>query len=114
VAEGLGVDMERWSVVERRRWIGYRPVGLVAKTIEVLYIEADGTGVPMVREELVGRRGKQADGSARTRDGGISSRSTTSAPSAACRSSFAWGTIRLNGRPPGPWPSLCWRGAIRD
>jgi hypothetical protein len=68
VAEGLGADMERWSVPERKRWVAYRPVGLVAKTIEVLYVEADGTGVPMVRRELAGRRGKQPDGSAKTRE----------------------------------------------
>lgn len=33
----------------------------------VLYVSADGTGVPMVTEELQGRRGKQADGTAKTR-----------------------------------------------
>jgi len=33
----------------------------------VLYVSADGTGVPMVPEELVGRKGKQADGKAKTR-----------------------------------------------
>jgi hypothetical protein len=33
----------------------------------VLYASADGTGVPMVPEELQGRRGKQADGAAKTR-----------------------------------------------
>jgi hypothetical protein len=33
----------------------------------VLYVSADGTGVPMRGEELEGRRGKQADGSAKTR-----------------------------------------------
>ncbi len=33
----------------------------------ILYVSADGTGVPMVREELQGRRGKQADGKAKTR-----------------------------------------------
>ena len=68
VAEALGADLERWSGPERRRWIAYRPVGLVAKTLDVLYVELDGTGVPMVRQELAGRRGKQADGSARTRE----------------------------------------------
>jgi hypothetical protein len=36
--------------------------------IPILYAEADGTGVPMVAEELVGRPGKQADGSAKTRE----------------------------------------------
>lgn len=33
----------------------------------VMYVSADGTGVPMVPEELVGRQGKQADGKAKTR-----------------------------------------------
>lgn len=33
----------------------------------VLYVSADGTGVPMRREELVGRRGKHAEGTAKTR-----------------------------------------------
>jgi hypothetical protein len=33
----------------------------------VLYLSADGTGVPMVPEELVGRKGKQADGKAKSR-----------------------------------------------
>ena len=33
----------------------------------ILYVSADGTGVPMVPEELAGRRGKQADGTAKTR-----------------------------------------------
>jgi Uncharacterised protein family (UPF0236) len=33
----------------------------------IMYVSADGTGVPMVPEELQGRRGKQADGTAKTR-----------------------------------------------
>ena len=36
-------------------------------TAPVMYVSADGTGVPMVAEELKGRRGKQADGTAKTR-----------------------------------------------
>jgi hypothetical protein len=36
--------------------------------IPILYVAVDGTGVPMVPEELVGRSGKQPDGSARTRE----------------------------------------------
>jgi len=36
-------------------------------TAPIMYVSADGTGVPMVPEELVGRRGKQADGTAKTR-----------------------------------------------
>ena len=33
----------------------------------ILYVSADGTGVPMRKSELVGRKGKQPDGSAKTR-----------------------------------------------
>jgi hypothetical protein len=33
----------------------------------VLYVSADGTGVPMRREAVAGRRGKQSDGTAKTR-----------------------------------------------
>jgi len=36
--------------------------------IPILYVEVDGTGVPMVAEELAGRAGKQEDGSAKTRE----------------------------------------------
>jgi hypothetical protein len=36
--------------------------------IPILYVEVDGTGVPMVASELAGRPGKQADGSAQTRE----------------------------------------------
>lgn len=33
----------------------------------IMYVSGDGTGVPMRLEELIGRKGKQADGSAKTR-----------------------------------------------
>ena len=36
--------------------------------IPIMYISGDGTGVPMRKEELAGRRGKQPDGSAKTRE----------------------------------------------
>jgi hypothetical protein len=36
--------------------------------ISILYVEVDGTGVPMVAEELEGRPGKQEDGSSKTRE----------------------------------------------
>jgi hypothetical protein len=35
--------------------------------VPILYVSADGTGVPMRKDELVGRAGKQADGGAKTR-----------------------------------------------
>ena len=39
-----------------------------ATSIPVLYVSCDGTGTPMRREELEGIKGKQPDGSARTRE----------------------------------------------
>jgi hypothetical protein len=38
------------------------------KPIPIMYASADGTGVPMMRSELKGRKGRQPDGSARTRE----------------------------------------------
>jgi hypothetical protein len=38
------------------------------KTIDTMYIEYDGTGVPMAKSELAGRKGKQPDGGAKTRE----------------------------------------------
>jgi hypothetical protein len=38
-----------------------------ASAAPILYASADGTGVPMVSQELAGRRGKQSDGTAKTR-----------------------------------------------
>jgi hypothetical protein len=35
--------------------------------VPIMYVSADGTGVPMRKEELAGRTGKQPDGSAKTR-----------------------------------------------
>lgn len=39
-----------------------------SQPIPVLYVEVDGTGVPMVAEEVEGRPGKQADGTSKTRE----------------------------------------------
>lgn len=44
-----------------------RPAQAGSCDAPIMYVSADGTGVPMVPEELKGRRGKQADGTARTR-----------------------------------------------
>ena len=45
-----------------------RPKDLSSEPIPVLYVEVDGTGVPMDPAALVGRAGKQPDGSAKTRE----------------------------------------------
>lgn len=69
VAEAIGEDMEKWAQRERDqlRW-SPPPPPEAPRTIPTLYIEYDGTGVPMVKEALEGRKGKQPDGSAKTRE----------------------------------------------
>jgi hypothetical protein len=44
-----------------------RPAQPGACDAPIMYVSADGTGVPMMPEALVGRRGKQPDGKAKTR-----------------------------------------------
>lgn len=68
VAERVGEDMEAWAGREREQILRQEPPVTKRKTIPVLYVSYDGTGVPMTRTELAGRRGKQPDGSARTRE----------------------------------------------
>jgi len=58
VVQRVGDEAQAWQEREARPGPCAAPV---------LYVSADGTGVPMVREELQGRRGKQADGTAKTR-----------------------------------------------
>lgn len=60
-AEALGIEMaedERQQVV----------AAADAEIAPTLYLGMDGTGVPMRKEELEGRPGKQADGSSKTRE----------------------------------------------
>lgn len=68
VAEQIGQEMETWQTQERKELLAAEVPLKVKKTIPVLYIEMDGTGVPMVKEAVAGRKGKQADGTARTRE----------------------------------------------
>ena len=69
IAEAEGARMEQWMAQEhvQLRFAEPPPDG-TPKTIETLYIELDGTGIPMVPGELEGRKGKQPDGTAKTRE----------------------------------------------
>src|SRR5689334_13478666 len=58
VVQRVGQDAQNWQE---------RPALPGACDASILYISADGTGVPMVPEELKGRPGKQKDGTAKTR-----------------------------------------------
>jgi hypothetical protein len=68
VAEGIGQQMEAWASQERKEILRDYELLRPEKTIPILYISYDGTGVPMTPGELTGRKGKQADGSAKTRE----------------------------------------------
>lgn len=57
VAQRVGSSAQQWQQREG-------PLG--STDASVLYISADGTGIPMRKEVLAGRRGKQPDGSAKT------------------------------------------------
>lgn len=67
----IGTEMEQRNALERQSLIvaAGRNLDLNASpTIPILYVSFDGTGVPVRRVEVAGRRGKQPDGSARTRE----------------------------------------------
>jgi hypothetical protein len=56
--QSVGTAAQAWQEREAQ------PGGQAAP---IMYISGDGTGVPMRKEELTGRKGKQPDGSAKTR-----------------------------------------------
>jgi hypothetical protein len=58
VVQRLGEAAQAWQ--ERDAQPG-------GKAVPIMYVSADATGVPMRKEELVGRAGQQEDGSAKTR-----------------------------------------------
>jgi hypothetical protein len=69
VAEAVGREVEAW--------LGQEQAQLVQKDLRAspslsanmkFYVSFDGTGIPIQKSELVGRAGKQADGSALTRE----------------------------------------------
>lgn len=68
IAEGAGENMERWDKAGRDKLRTLEVPLDTPKTIETFYIEFDGTGVPMTTKETEGRKGKQEDGSAKTRE----------------------------------------------
>jgi hypothetical protein len=72
VAEKVGEDVARWFAAERDRLrLAQAPPPEAPESVETLYIEFDGTGVPMVPREVAGRKGKEKDSSAKTREAKI-------------------------------------------
>ncbi len=69
VAEAAGREVEAWLGEEQSQTLHTPlPLASISGRSAKLYISFDGTGVPVRKNELQGRRGKQPDGSARTRE----------------------------------------------
>ena len=67
-AEAIGEDIERRQQQERQRATQLElPIPMVGR-IPVLYVEMDGTGIPVVGKETEGRAGKQDGQPAHTRE----------------------------------------------
>ena len=66
VVERIGPDAHAW---QQARQITPPAAPAIAKVAPapIMYVSADGTGIPMRRSDLIGRKGKQPDGSAKTR-----------------------------------------------
>ena len=58
VVQRVGGDAQAWQE---------QPAQLGGGGAPIMYVSADGTGVPMRRKEVAGRKGKQPDGTAKTR-----------------------------------------------
>jgi hypothetical protein len=58
MVQRVGAAAQQWQEREARSG---------GSAVPIMYVSADGTGVPMRKEELAGRTGKQPDGSAKTR-----------------------------------------------
>ena len=58
MVQRVGAAAQQWQ--ERQAQSG-------GSAVPIMYVSADGTGVPMRKEELAGRAGKQPDGTAKTR-----------------------------------------------
>jgi len=69
VAEEVGRQVEQWLSEEQEQMAHSGPsLSAPLAPGTKFYISFDGTGVPVRKSELLGRKGKQADGSARTRE----------------------------------------------
>jgi hypothetical protein len=61
LAQRVGPTSQAW---QQRK---YQPGQEAQPSVPILYVSADGAGIPMRKKELEGRAGKQADGTAQTR-----------------------------------------------
>ena len=68
IAEMIGEDLAAREQVDIERAVHLDLPMVIGQPIPILYIEMDGTGVPVVKKETVGRQGKTAGQPAQTRE----------------------------------------------
>jgi hypothetical protein len=67
-AEAIGADIAQGEKQEIRRAVQLDLPIVIGKPIPILYLQMDGTGVPVVKKETVGRQGKTDGQPAHTRE----------------------------------------------
>jgi hypothetical protein len=67
-AEAIGEDMADGEQVEIQRAVQLDLPVLIGNPVPILYVQMDGTGVPVVKKETVGRKGKIDGQPAHTRE----------------------------------------------
>jgi len=68
VSYQLGEAAETFQRQEAEGFVSGKVVPLLLKPVPKMYIEMDATGVPVVKAETVGRRGKGEEGESKTRE----------------------------------------------
>jgi hypothetical protein len=67
-AEGIGADVAQREQKERQKALQLDLPVAGGEALPILYVQMDGTGVPVVKKETVGRQGKVAGQPAHTRE----------------------------------------------
>jgi len=63
---GLALETEKQAQIEAV--FSMDGINRAVESVPVMYIEYDGTGVPVMKREVANRKGKQSDGTAKTRE----------------------------------------------
>jgi hypothetical protein len=68
IAHTVGAAIESEDAVRIESAFSLNEPSQPAESVPIMYIEYDGTGVPVTKREAIGRKGKQEDGTAKTRE----------------------------------------------
>ena len=68
IAEAIGADIAHREHEEMQQALQLDLPAIVGEPIPILYVQMDGTGVPVVKKETLGRQGKLAGQPAHTRE----------------------------------------------